>query len=1807
MLRELFGLLLFFQMIQANYLSNTDSMVNFTDIPSTDLISELYTYPYISYGCSISDNNNNLYFVSSTYHMPTQYAGAENIKCSRSKKYVEIKKFNKTSSVFSNTLLIGLKTDEYPNAKGDLGSDNVVSCGYDNAIDVLYYIASNYYECPSNYNSDSSIVRINGSTFEFIDRTILRNIENVPSFSIHQYWEYKYINVPTTSELIEGDSLWLGFGGPITGIWKLNITTPNVELLDYHNEKYLAEMKGMSGTEENMFYERDLGEFKKSFKNNNMIYFISDTTWEDARVLAINTTLPLNGNNTKLYTLDGINYISVVKSNTQNNKIYFISGSLTSELYQYDFNFNKLQLNVACNIDFLKFPTEWGIISGMEVDYKTGYLYPLISNRYNVAGIAKINMNDLTLDMDSHKTFKDITYYSNGEHEYSYTRYWQRYNISHIDLDIGKIFIVSHSSGGTQRKLITVELYGCSHGKGIQLDNCISCTRGKYSNVIGGLCKSCLVGFASNRVESTQCDVCLRGKFGDGKDTVNCQNCLAGQFSEDQGASECLKCGPGRYSIISSSSSLKNCLECAPGKISIDGSVSCNFCNIGEWAKNFKECIKCSNGKYGDSIGLISNNQCKDCLIGYYNDEYGITKSEQCKMCEDGKIGFIVGAISNTTCRNCPAGQFKSDVKSCQTCLKGQISKESSMDCELCLSGKYSNLYQVECVKCPMGKYNIFDGASDEDACKLCPFGRYSNKSAVADLNECIECDRGKYNENEGSISITSCKLCIQGKFNNNEGNNRCAQCSPGYYSGFGHEQCKICLKGKYSNLYQFDCISCPKGKFNDFNGAVGEEDCKSCPWGRYSNKSGIVDLTQCAKCVVGKYNEEEMATSISNCKLCESGKFNNNEGSNKCDECRPGHYSGFGYQQCKVCSKGKYSLNTDESKYTECLPCPPGTFIDFEGGDSKENCISCPPGRYNEKSGSVSQESCIKCPMGYYSNTMRAVGFSTCLKCEAGKYGDIKGADTRENCISCQPGRWNENDGSVSHMNCEECPMGFYSSETSATTIETCIKCTAGKYNKLAGADSEFFCLDCQMGKYSITGSSSCDSCDPGKFSASVATVECLGCDEGKIAGEYGSILCEKCRDNSETNFEKTICSCKAGSYISNNSCIICPDEFECEKGVTIETMAIKKNYWRESRTTIETYKCRNTIACSGGIVSNGTNDLCSNGHIGPLCDICMKGWAKDDGLCLKCPENIGRSLSLTIAIPIVCIMIIVFLIKTANPSNNKKEEVNGVVKIFMNYAQVFSLASSFQINWPTLIRYLFERAKEFSSPRVSFYSSDCTIGWSYYDKLIVYLALPLGYVCIITILISILSCCFVYKQTRKLATLKTTEERNKYKAEHPTCIQFFRAWEKTAIVVGTFLSWPTIVEKTLEVMNCEKIGHNYYLIKDMSVECYTTQHYGFLFVAYIALGIYGVGIPYMGFRMLYKHRYRLFDMQNRYDGSTPLSFLFLGYREKRWYYEFIIMGKKAGLILISVFLRNHARYQIIAASLLVQITFFLHVFLKPYDTITSYGMICNKLESISLLSLVMTLSTGLFFGTIDSGYQLGTFEDVLIVILILSNGGVTLYFMVYFITLMWKTIKTHIRENFQKKFDDDTTPICLKCCNKHIIEYFKEWSFLELTDNYGIHLKTDLEKNIFSNYFIEKQTKLNILNGKIDNMSKKGLSVKLDKIRCDIQVMEKQRCWQTIQNNRLYSTLKKIVMLNKSKLEEGDLQKLEDVFNLYIQHGIDYNKKMDQLYMSELEDMVQHPQNHIINLETTEIQEVEMQNIIVVHENDIETQIII
>ena len=61
----------------------------------------------------------------------------------------------------------------------------------------------------------------------------------------------------------------------------------------------------------------------------------------------------------------------------------------------------------------------------------------------------------------------------------------------------------------------------------------------------------------------------------------------------------------------------------------------------------------------------------------------------------------------------------------------------------------------------------------------------------------------------------------------------------------------------------------------------------------------------------------------------------------------------------------------------------------------------------------------------------------------------------------------------------------------------------------------------------------------------------------------------------------------------------------------------------------------------------------ICRKGHMGPLCDVCEKGYAKFTGLCEICPET-NRSLNIFLSILFIIVVasVLIFLIKTANNS---------------------------------------------------------------------------------------------------------------------------------------------------------------------------------------------------------------------------------------------------------------------------------------------------------------------------------------------------------------------------------------------------------------------------------------------------------------------------------------------------------------------------------------------------------------------------
>ena len=261
---------------------------------------------------------------------------------------------------------------------------------------------------------------------------------------------------------------------------------------------------------------------------------------------------------------------------------------------------------------------------------------------------------------------------------------------------------------------------------------------------------------------------------------------------------------------------------------------------------------------------------------------------------------------------------------------------------------------------------------------------------------------------------------------------------------------------------------------------------------------------------------------------------------------------------------------------------------------------------------------------------------------------------------------------------------------------------------------------------------------------------------------------------------------------------------------------------------------ECRSKEACIGGKIFNSSNELCREGQYGPLCDVCKKGYAKSGDLCAECPEQEKfKNGFVALLAPIILAVVLVFLIKNANPTGDSKDEISGVSKILMNYLQVFSLASNFDINWPSNLKNLYDVAEDVSSPKISFYSSDCSLGWTFFDKFIIYVSMPIIYMLISVIVLSISACCYHRKRRFRRSTMPDLSKQD-FSYKYPNSYSFFKGWMKTTAVVGLFLMYPSIIKNILTLISCVKIGDHHYLNSDLSIMCYTDKHITYSLVAY-------------------------------------------------------------------------------------------------------------------------------------------------------------------------------------------------------------------------------------------------------------------------------------------------------------------------------------------------------------------------------------
>ncbi|KAL4506184.1 hypothetical protein ABPG73_016918 [Tetrahymena malaccensis] len=221
-----------------------------------------------------------------------------------------------------------------------------------------------------------------------------------------------------------------------------------------------------------------------------------------------------------------------------------------------------------------------------------------------------------------------------------------------------------------------------------------------------------------------------------------------------------------------------------------------------------------------------------------------------------------------------------------------------------------------------------------------------------------------------------------------------------------------------------------------------------------------------------------------------------------------------------------------------------------------------------------------------------------------------------------------------------------------------------------------------------------------------------------------------------------------------------------------------------------------------------------------------------------------------------------------------------------------------------------------------------------------------------------------------------------------------------KAALVFIYFYYFTSINTILIKSMNCVQIGDEKYMDLDYNIQCYDTYyHLIYIFTFCLPLLItYSLIIPIIFFVKAYLIRRRrlLFLIKIQY------SYIFTGYRDNFFYWEFYKITQKIILILVITLLKENLLLLVQIINVLMSLNFFLVEKLKPYIQ-QSY----NNFSQISTLLCILALNLSYVFNN-SAGYK--AVQIITLLLIIISN----LYlFLRLTFGMMIIQVKENIKEN--------------------------------------------------------------------------------------------------------------------------------------------------------------------------------------------------
>jgi len=442
----------------------------------------------------------------------------------------------------------------------------------------------------------------------------------------------------------------------------------------------------------------------------------------------------------------------------------------------------------------------------------------------------------------------------------------------------------------------------------------------------------------------------------------------------------------------------------------------------------------------------------------------------------------------------------------------------------------------------------------------------------------------------------------------------------------------------------------------------------------------------------------------------------------------------------------------------------------------------------------------------------------------------------------------------------------------------------------------------------------------------------------------------------------------CPSGQYsLTENStiCSACPSEATCEGGAD---MYPNSGYWRSSELTDVFFSCLLESACLGSENETSKTGVCEDGYESNLCQSCEDGWSRTSkNTCGPCPDQVINSLRLAgIALGVVAIVVI--MVRSTLKSAAKPKELHSVyIKILTNYLQLVLLVSSFNLNWPSLVKSLLSSQETVGSATEQLFSFDCYLDGNFtgtdvfYQKLVI-----VGFLPVFIVFMSIL----VWGPVA-LCRRSSHVMRNQL---------------VSTIIVLLFLAHPSIVQTMFKAFSCMEVDSGEtWLLEDLALRCWNTDHSFFsATVGLPGLLLWGLGIPTLALALLIRNRANLRSVEVK----TKYGFLYIGYKYSNFYWELVILYRKIAIAFTSVFLSSiSVEIQALTVMIVILVAFNLQLRYMPYENLE-----LNMMETRSIVVAGVTIYCGLYFLTNDLSEQV----KICLFVLILSAN---VYFIVSWI----------------------------------------------------------------------------------------------------------------------------------------------------------------------------------------------------------------